>query len=147
MKKITILGIGNRLMKDDGIGIYIVEELMKERILDVNYSIGETDVDYCLEVIEETDYLIVIDAVESGSDYGAVSMVDLKNINPGSLGISAHNIHLFHQLKCQGSPGVLIGIEPFMVSFHWGLSEELNDSLPMIIKKVKRNIKSTIKSI
>lgn len=45
-----VLGIRNQLMMDDGVGIYLVEELAdKNEDAQVHYLVGESDVDYCLE--------------------------------------------------------------------------------------------------
>ena len=45
MKQILVLGIGNRMMKDDGIGVRIAEALALENDLEnVDYVAGETDI-------------------------------------------------------------------------------------------------------
>lgn len=45
MKELLVLGIGNILMMDDGIGVYIVEELKNRNTNPcIRYVIGETDV-------------------------------------------------------------------------------------------------------
>lgn len=44
MKEIVVLGIGNRLMMDDGIGVRLVEELdQREHVPYIRYVPGETD--------------------------------------------------------------------------------------------------------
>ena len=58
------MGIGNRLMMDDGIGIYLVEELAKlDEQSNIDYLVGESDVDYCLNQIEELTPVIILDAI------------------------------------------------------------------------------------
>ncbi len=46
MEKIIVLGIGNLLMMDDGIGIYLIEQLCKLNCTPyVSFLIGESDID------------------------------------------------------------------------------------------------------
>jgi hydrogenase maturation protease len=50
MKKVIVVGIGSRLMTDDGVGVLLVEDLapyFSDSPL-IKLIPGETDVDYCL---------------------------------------------------------------------------------------------------
>ena len=54
MKEVLVLGIGNRLMMDDGIGVLVVEELKKRNTNPyIRYIIGETDTYFCMNQMEE----------------------------------------------------------------------------------------------
>jgi hydrogenase maturation protease len=57
-----------------------------------------------------------------------------------SLDISPHNIHLFQVLYQQKDrlKGYLIGIEPFEVNFHIGLSEGMIQKWDNLLSEVKR---------
>ncbi|MFD1291016.1 hydrogenase maturation protease [Laceyella putida] len=135
--------MGNRLMMDDGIGVYIVEELQKQnKDESVKYIVGETDIDFCLDVIENTSYLIVIDAVKTGKEPGEISIYSLDEMPLMNLGFSSHNLHFFHFLyhKKQRIKGILIGIEPFQIDFNLGLSSILNNRFHQVMINVKRQI-------
>ena len=136
--KITVLGIGNRLMMDDGIGIIIVEELMKEIYFNrIEYVIGESDIEFSFDVIQQSDFTIIIDAMNTGNKIGEVSLIPFKDIATQKLGVSPHDQHLFfsisqdHQLK-----GMVIGIEVSEISYHYGLSSILLKELPRIKKEI-----------
>ncbi|MFG6493715.1 hydrogenase maturation protease [Fictibacillus sp. UD] len=151
MEKILILGIGNQLMMDDGLGIYIVEELSRSFPLPgVEYVSGESDIDFCIGQIEDATYVIVIDAAVSGTDPGQVSLYPIADLHQQqSLDISPHNIHLFQVLYQQSNrlKGYLIGIEPFEVKFHIGLSERMIHKWDQVIAEVKKILNNLIEDI
>jgi hydrogenase maturation protease len=134
-----VMGIGNVLMQDDGIGVYLTEELMAEnRDKRIRFVIGETDVDYCLAEAEEEVFLIIIDAVQMGSKKGSIYEMPLSQLTMMDKGIAAHNFHLFHALSSK--KGLLIGVEPYQIGFHFGLSENLKRDYYKIKQKVKERI-------
>ena len=69
-KRITILGVGNLLFRDEGVGIRVVERLLQRYSFPENVSVVDGGVLglRLLSVIAETDHLIVVDAVR---DHGA----------------------------------------------------------------------------
>lgn len=147
MKKVLVLGIGNRLMKDDGIGLYVVEALQKHHVDErVRYIIGETDIDYCLNVIEDANVLIIVDAVDTGKNPGEVTLFPLHKFITLELGISAHNLHLFHMIPIVYPDifGFVIGIDVGKIDFGMDLSEELNKRFNYIVESVFKNIYSFV---
>ena len=144
MKKTIILGIGNRLMKDDGVGIYIAEELMNsEENLDCEYILGESDIDYSLSMLEGAEFVIILDAILSGGNPGDIEVYSLEKTDSHRfLGLSPHNMHLFQALYEQREKMevCLIGVEPFDISFQMGLSNELEKKWPEIVSKVKKTM-------
>jgi hydrogenase maturation protease len=146
MEKVLILGIGNRFMMDDGIGIYLVEELAKRDVLsNKQYVIGESDVDYCLDQIERFDFVIILDAVCSGKTPGELSVYSLAHsYEYQPLDISPHNLHLFHMLYQQKDKikGFLIGIEPEEIKFQMGLSQTLKDKWERTLEEVWKTMET-----
>lgn len=139
MKNIVILGIGNRLLMDDGIGLYVAEALKELSITDIHCVIGETDIDYCLDEVKKAEFLIIIDAAKLGKASGEVTVLDLYDVKTcRNLGLSMHNLHLFNMLELtyKNIKGIMIGIEPYMIDYNLGLSEEINIKLPEILTKV-----------
>lgn len=140
MKKTLVLGIGNRLMMDDGIGIYVVEELQRQNYnSNLTYVIGETDINYCLGQINDTEFLVIIDAVRAGKEPGEITVIPLDKITGQQYpGYSCHNFHLIDLLgHNKALKGVLIGIEAFEINYSTGLSKVLAASFPAIIDRVK----------
>lgn len=141
MKNIAVLGIGNRLLMDDGIGVHVVEELKKQDTQSgVKYIVGETDIDYCLDKIKDTDYLIIIDAARLGNTPGQITVFRLdKAANTKDLCLSMHNLHLLDMLVYTNNKlkGLMIGIEPHTIDYHFGLSKELNTRFKDIMEQVR----------
>ncbi|MBM7647453.1 hydrogenase maturation protease [Bacillus ectoiniformans] len=148
MENIIALGIGNQLMMDDGIGIYLVQELEKlDQSSGIRYIIGESDIDYCIEQIESAAFVIIIDAVCSGKQAGELSLYRLADLHEHhSLDISIHNLHLFQMLYQQRETikGYLIGVEPHEISFHMGLSQTLEEQWKSILEEAEKMITDLI---
>lgn len=140
MKNVLVLGIGNRLMMDDGLGVRIVEILQNDSgISGIRYVLGETDIDYSLNEMEDADSLIIVDAVSTGMSAGVLSIFSLEKYNSLNLGISAHNLHLLHMIP-HIYPDLhvnIIGIEVERIDFGLELSHVIHEKLPEITSKVR----------
>lgn len=151
MEKIIVLGIGNRLMMDDGIGIYLIEQLSKlHRSPHVTFLIGESDINYCMDQITKATFVIIVDAVYVGKNPGELTVYPLANLHEyHALDISAHNFHLFQSLYQQKESikGHLIGIEPDEIKFHIGLSENIKGRWKNILQEVSYTIDGLIEKI
>ncbi|WML60035.1 HyaD/HybD family hydrogenase maturation endopeptidase [Neobacillus sp. PS2-9] len=72
--KITILGIGNTLFSDEGVGIHLLpllEEALKE-VDHIEIIEGLTDGMRLLGPVEEAENLIIIDAINAGKEGGTI---------------------------------------------------------------------------
>jgi hydrogenase maturation protease len=66
--KVLVLGIGNLVMSDDGVGVKVIQHLQREYGFAENVEImdgGTLGLDL-LPKLEGIDHLIVVDAVETG---------------------------------------------------------------------------------
>jgi hydrogenase maturation protease len=159
-RAVTVLGIGNRLMMDDGIGVYVVEELARQgfpnqtwKNVSVRYEVGETDVDYCLDAIQDAAFLIVVDAVVSGKKPGTVSVVPIDKLTSMAPGFSIHDLHVLQmiqlnriQRKEKPREGAIICIEPFKMDYHFGLSQVIAQQFSSIVNTVRTNIAKILDS-
>ncbi|WP_432357555.1 hydrogenase maturation protease [Sporosarcina sp. UB5] len=150
MEKLIVLGIGNRLMMDDGIGIYVIEELSRLNCTShISFLVGESDIDYCMDQLRNATFVIIVDAIYSRSEPGSLtvySIADLHNDQP--LDISVHNFHLFQALyqHQKSIKGYLIGIEPYEIKFHIGLSVVLREQWNTIVEDVLQTIETLIEN-
>lgn len=64
--KTLILGLGNTILSDDGVGIRIIEEL-QSRISDPDITVSETNVSglSLLDIIIGYDKVIIVDAIQT----------------------------------------------------------------------------------
>ncbi|WP_071394773.1 hydrogenase maturation protease [Bacillus tuaregi] len=148
MENIIVLGIGNQLMMDDGIGIYLIEQLSKQnRTPNVTFLIGESDIDYCLDQITHATFVIIVDTVCSGNKPGELTVYPLAGLHEYvTLDISAHNFHLFQSLYQQKEAikGFLIGVEPHQIKYLIGLSETIRKEWQRILQEVSETIERLI---
>ena len=81
---VLVLGIGNVLWADEGFGVRCVEELARGWQFDANVQIldGGTQGLYLLPFLEETDILVVFDAVDYGLPPGTLKVVEGDEVVP-----------------------------------------------------------------
>jgi hydrogenase maturation protease len=95
---ITILGIGNTLFSDEGVGIHLLpllEEALKE-VDHIEIIEGLTDGMRLLGPVEEAENLIIIDAINAGKEGGTIISLVGEEI-PAYFGIKMS----IHQLGFQ----------------------------------------------
>lgn len=151
-KKIVILGIGNILLSDEGVGVHIANELMKMKMPSgVSVIEGGTDGFRLLNIITEADRLIVIDAVKGGADPGSVYRFDINEIKnvPRGFKTSVHQIGILEVIDLSGLIGktpqtTVIGVEPKSLEMSMDLSPEVKAKIPRIIELVMEEIKKAV---
>ena len=78
--KVLILGIGNLLRSDDGVGLHIIEALRKENLGDhVDLLEGLSGLDI-LDAMKGYDRIILVDATKTGGEPGTIHELSLKDI-------------------------------------------------------------------
>ena len=95
MMKIVILGVGNLLLKDEGIGIHVINALQNSPLpTDVDLEIidGGTSPNI-FYLVEKADKLIIIDAVEGGGEPGAIYRFRPGDITLGDKYIISLQLH------------------------------------------------------
>lgn len=144
MSLLTVIGIGNRLYCDDGIGNDVVEALsVKNSDSRVTYVVGETDVDWVIPLIK-TKHIIIIDAVKMGENPGTIHQFSLgTNVSYFDNGISMHNCHLINSLRIDFS-GLIIGIEPYELSLKFDLSGPIMSEFELIVAQSNKIIQNYI---
>ena len=142
---IVILGLGNILLKDEGVGVRVVERLKNEYHFDPPIKIidGGTLGFALINEIEGCKKLIVIDAVKGGGDPGTIYKFKKGEVEfqiPQKL--SAHDIgfmEVLEQWKILGvNPDVIFfGIEPEdITTWSMELSSKLKEKVSRLIELV-----------
>jgi len=142
-----VVGVGNLLLKDEGIGVHIAHALQQ---IDIPHNVkiidGGTspDLPYYLK---EADKLIVIDAVKAGGKPGTI-----YRFHPYDMDIESERIISLHELGLEQSlrmmrltgnepkETVIIGIEPKEIDWGTEPSAELRQKIPEIINIVLKEI-------
>jgi hydrogenase maturation protease len=142
--KIVILGIGNLLLSDEGVGVHIANELLKMSLPpDVSVIEGGTDGFRLLNIITEADRLIIIDALKGDAPPGSIYRFDIGEVqnSPSGFKTSVHQIGILEVLDLSGLIGktpytTVIGIEPKCLEMGMDLSPEIREKIPRIIELI-----------
>ncbi|HLV08669.1 MAG TPA: hydrogenase maturation protease [Halanaerobiales bacterium] len=140
--KISIIGLGNCLMGDDGLGIHLIRELNKKKIPEKVSLIeaGISPLNY-LEEISYSKKIIAVDAIKGGERAGSIYQLELSDLR-NSIETSAHGFSLFDVIKlAQSLTGlplktVIYGVEPEKIGPGTTLSRPVRDSLIKLIKLI-----------
>ena len=133
-RRVVVIGLGNPLMGDDGLGLAALDELRSGYALgaDVELVDGGTWGMNLLPVIEDADELILIDAIDIGQTPGSLVRLEHDRL-PRYLAtkISPHQIDLRDVLALAELRGTLpadtvaLGLQPESVELRNCLSDTL----------------------
>lgn len=149
MNKITVLGVGNILMRDDGFGIRTIEKLQKMNWPD-NVSIldGGTLGMALLPYIKGTAKLLIVDAINADGSIGDFFCFEGKDVNAYfSNKISIHDLglnDLLAALEITGEPvdeTIVMGIKPDVVDVGMDLTPAIEGKIDCTIDKAAAVLK------
>jgi hydrogenase maturation protease len=147
--KIAILGVGNILLKDEGVGVRVIKELENHYSFPFNIELidGGTAGHHLINIVSDFDEIIVVDAVEGGEKPGTLYRFQLDQITfeiPTTFSLHQVGVlEVLSQLKLLNkAPRVtFIGIEPLDIS-PWGmvLSPLIEDKIPELMELVLKEL-------
>lgn len=146
--EVLVLGLGSVLMSDDGLGVRVVEELVrKEWPPGVSLLEVGTSVMYYLEEISRSRHIVVVDAVRGGGEPGSVYRLQAEDVahlpddRRNSHGISLLDvIELARGLTGFPADIVIYGVEPMDLGPGNKLSSAVHKVLPALINKLSEEI-------
>ena len=123
-EKLIVLGVGNELKSDDGVGPFIVKQLMRDNIESEGLLLinAETVPENFTGKIrkENPTHVIIVDACLMGLDAGEMKIVDKEDFV--NIGISTHSMSLSYFVKYLERDTdfkvIFVGIEP--ETMDWG---------------------------
>jgi hydrogenase maturation protease len=145
--KTVIMGAGNILMQDDGIGVHAVRALAKRQDIPDNVEIvdaGTAGAD-CLLQYPDIERLIIIDAVRGGGEPGTLYRLapdDFRQARQGK--ISLHQMSLIDSLDADRLLGklpreiIIIGVEPATIGEGMAVSDVIASQIPKVVETVLR---------
>ena len=150
-KKITVLGLGNILLADEGFGVKVVLKMQRKYRFPENVSLVDGNVLglNLLGTISEADYLIVVDAIKSKGAPGTLYRLEGDEI-PQRVRAknSLHQVDFLETLTmCQAlgdvPETVILGVEPRDIqSVQDKLTPEikarLNPAIDMVLAELTR---------
>ncbi|MBN1393323.1 MAG: HyaD/HybD family hydrogenase maturation endopeptidase [Sedimentisphaerales bacterium] len=138
-KAVIVIGLGNTLMSDEGIGVRVVQRLsdFADRFSQVDFADAGTGGMSILHLIEGRDKVIFIDCAKMGEEPGVIKKFTPREIKSNKA-LSHQSLHEFDLIKIINmsdklgrSPAeiVIFGIEPDTVKPGCELSKILADRI------------------
>lgn len=148
-KNILVLGIGNVIMGDEGVGVHAIKELEKKTFPNnVELLDGGTGGFHLLEYLQKYPTIIMIDATMDNKPAGTVSVIEPKFASDFPKTLSAHDIGLKDLIESVALLGSIPKIYLITVtidsiqSMEMELSEKVNGAIGEVINKVNELIRS-----
>lgn len=149
--EVLIIGLGNPIMGDDGLGVAALERLRQGWSLSESVRLvdGGTWGMNLLPLIEEAERILFLDAIDAGRPVGALVLLEREEL-PRFFGfkLSPHQIDLREVLALAElrstlpSDLVAIGLQPGRLEMAAGLSPEvesrLDDLLTAVVERLER---------
>jgi len=160
-RRILVLGLGNILLRDEGVGSRVAQVLQEKSLpADVEIIDGGTAALDALLLAQRAEKLIVIDALRAGATPGTIYRAKFRAGEKDKLAeilggqgvsrISLHQVGLIDALaiaeKLNSVPEeiVIIGVEPGKVDWGLELTEQVAQKLPEIINTVVKEIEDAV---
>lgn len=133
--KVIILGIGNTLRSDDGVGSILASRI-KDKVPFIVWDVGTNPENYLERIIKEKpDNVVIIDTVDFGGSPGEFRVLEAEDIKTVNL-FSTHNASIslsinYLQTSLKVDIIILI-IQPKSIVFGDRLSPEVAKSLAIL---------------
>jgi hydrogenase maturation protease len=147
MKK--IIGCGNLLLKDEGIGVHLIEYLKKVDLPDdielIDAACGGFDI---MPHLDHAEKVVIVDAMQTGGapgdiyKFGPADFTTDSSPNTSLHDITLKDVLLLSQKLAPLPPITIFGIEPKELKWGMELTPELEGILPRLAELVLKEIKN-----
>ncbi len=151
-KRILVLGVGNLLLSDEGVGVHVAQRMMTmDMPPEVQVVEGGTDGFGLVNVITEADRMILIDAVKGGGQPGSIYRFEIEDCPPypDIFKTSVHQISILEVINLSSLIGTtprttIIGIEPACMEMGMELSPTVEAKVPRVIQMIKEEVEASL---
>ncbi len=139
--RILILGLGNELLGDEGVGVHGVR-LLQELKLPADTKVLEigTGILDALPELGQAERIIVLDAMKAGGPPGTVYKIPLDHCSGSTCIASMHGFDIFRVMALteysEVPPVMVFGVEPKAIEWSMTLSPQVAECLPSLIDAV-----------
>jgi len=144
-----VIGVGNPLMGDDGVGAEVAKSLRKLHLGSGVEILERQSVDLSiLTYAREARKMVIVDAIKSGGPPGSVIRFDVTRPHSPSMrlpvahesGVSDIAV-LARRSGIRLPPIIVVGVEPADCSPGAGLSKAVAGALPLVLEEVTKEVK------
>ncbi|MFW6150810.1 MAG: hydrogenase maturation protease [Chloroflexota bacterium] len=149
--KTLVLGVGNRLFRDEGVGCHLADELHRHSLPGVEVLDWGTCPDPPPDLADATAVL-VLDACDAGSQAGNVYRLTPEDLSTPPYHLSFHDRSLIDNLPILASlygirRVVIIGIQCAALGPGLELSADLKGQLPSLVRTITKEIHTIQKAV
>jgi len=141
--RIAVLGLGNELLRDDGVGVHAIRMLDQAGIEGVTIAEIGTAALSAQQILVESDLVIAIDAVHHDGCPGTIYTFDAEDEKADCV-FSLHDLGIIgavNLLPNELRPKVqIVGVEPEIIEYGQELSDTVKASLQKVIDIVRKFI-------
>ncbi|MCK9239152.1 HyaD/HybD family hydrogenase maturation endopeptidase [Desulfocurvus sp.] len=152
-KSILVLGVGNILLRDEGVGVRVVERLGREFAFSDNVRLMDGGVRgmILMDPIIESDHVVIIDAVVNDHPPGTIYRLDGDDLRLSvAFKNSVHDMDLLETMCCcelisgKRPSAVIVGIEPkdYQSDPLVELSPEIEAKIPRLMELALEEIRA-----
>ncbi len=146
--RILILGVGNYILKDEGVGVHAIEYMQDKKLPDhVDILDGGTGGFYLLSVIQNYKKVILIDATMDGKEEGTVSVLKPKFSNDFPKALTTHDIGLKDLLDTANLLGLMADVHLITVTVEniQDMGTDLTPKIKEVLPKIYETVLSVLK--
>ena len=147
--KVAVIGVGNILLQDEGVGIHIVNALIKDYRFDPPIEIvdgGTTGMDL-IPYFEENDKIIIVDAVNFDKEPGFIGSIENEDIlTVLTTKLTMHHLGLTDVLSTMKVHDIkpeqmfLLGIQPDSMELDMELTDVIADRIPRMMEVLQQKL-------
>jgi hydrogenase maturation protease len=142
--RILVAGLGNLLLRDDGVGVHAVRALREESLRRAVCAEVGTAVLDSLHLLSWADKILAIDAMAAGGKPGAVYSLKAAEAAENGLCASLHELGFLSALRFLPpgrSPEIhILGVEPETIEFGLDLTSAVKQALPLVIRAARETV-------
>ncbi|MFW9793477.1 MAG: hydrogenase 3 maturation endopeptidase HyCI [Candidatus Thorarchaeota archaeon] len=147
-EKIAILGIGNDLRTDDGLGLFVIDNLKIDDPRIMIENVGSVPEGFASNLASfGAERVIMVDAADMMKPPGHIELITKDRV--GGVAISTHRMPLAFLMKYleqeTGGKTLLIGIQPKSIQFGEGLTPEIKEIVDKTIASLEKIFKQHLR--
>ncbi|MFO8031503.1 MAG: HyaD/HybD family hydrogenase maturation endopeptidase [Desulfohalobiaceae bacterium] len=153
MQKLLVLGVGNILLMDEGLGVHAVKDLQKESWPPgVDFLDGGTFTQDVFYLFEGYEQVLVLDIVKAAGQPGELyHMTEQDLIQDKQQALSLHDIDLLDSLRMAELSGhkprlEVLGLEPERIDWGLEMTSALQQAYSEYLQKVRQRINSLLQA-
>jgi hydrogenase maturation protease len=152
-KKALMLGIGNYLMGDEGVGVYIAQKMTQESLPPgVEVLDGGTGGFHLMGHMEQYPLVVMVDATLDGRAAGSVRQIRPRFSSDFPRAMSTHDVGLRDVVEAMSIRGTLPEIVLFVISveevqpMYIGLSPAVKEAADEVIEEIRQLLHTAIET-